>query len=267
LNNWELLVTGRKRSLAVAVGALLAAAIVQASPAAAIANGQDVPDGAYRFSVALSMPKITQSNGVVRASACSAALIDPQWIITAGHCLHDGDRHRVSGPPRYQVIATIGQATLSGTTGTKVDLVDVAQSPTSDMAIAKLATPVRGVKPLALSTKAPAAGDILRLVGWGDADATGDLTHRPDRMQTGQFKVTSADASQVYVAGYRPTETTSACPFDSGAPYFAETPYGSPRLVATEVSGPDCPHAGDETTARIDVLHDWICQELADHKS
>src|SRR5215470_5147981 len=67
-----------------------------------------VPDGKYRFSAALSMPLITRPDGSTYSSACSGGLIAPSWVITAGHCLHDGARNRITGAPRYEVQVTVG---------------------------------------------------------------------------------------------------------------------------------------------------------------
>ncbi|MGH3734597.1 MAG: S1 family peptidase [Micromonosporaceae bacterium] len=240
--------------------ALLAAAaatLLYATPANAIANGEDVPDGQYTFSAALSMPKITRPDGSTYASACSGALIAPQWIVSAGHCFHDGARNRISGPPRYQVTVTVGQATLSGTTGQKADVVHIVQSPDTDLAIAKLATPVTGITPLALADSAPAKGSVVRLVGWGSRDGAADLTHRPDWMQTGQMTVVRVAKHEIYFTGYLPSTETSACPYDSGAPYFVETPDG-PYLVGTEIGGPTCPHSRTEKAARVDTMATWI---------
>ena len=64
--------------------------MTRTTPAFAVANGQDVPDGQYRFSAALSMPLITRPDGSTYSSACSGALVAPRWVITAGHCLHAG---------------------------------------------------------------------------------------------------------------------------------------------------------------------------------
>jgi V8-like Glu-specific endopeptidase len=58
------------------------------------------------------MTDIPRPNGSYYNSACSAALIARQWIVTAGHCFHDVNRIRVSGPPRYQTTATVGVADL-----------------------------------------------------------------------------------------------------------------------------------------------------------
>ena len=102
---------------------------------------------------------------------------------------------------------------------------------------------------------------MLRLTGWGTADSDGGLNDRPDRLQTGQVTVSSVTHDEVFVRGLRPAPTTSACPYDSGAPYFRRAG-GAAYLVATEVAGPDCPHDQDEETARIDTIARWILTQL-----
>ncbi|TWE14344.1 S1 family peptidase [Prauserella muralis] len=247
---------------AAALAAVTALTLLPGVPAQAVANGEDVPDGRYRFSVSLSMPEITRPNGTTYASACSAALISTQWIISAGHCFHDGARNRINGAPHYPVIATAGQATLSGTGGVRREVVEVVQADDTDVALAKLAEPVPGIRPLRISATAPAEGDVVRLVGWGSADSTADLAHRPDRMQTGRFTVTRHDEHHLYVTGHLPQRSVSACPYDSGAPLFTERGHGRFELVATEVGGPACPHESEETTARADVLRRWVHQHI-----
>jgi secreted trypsin-like serine protease len=251
------------RTVGVALLASAVGAVVTAGPAQAIAHGEDAPEGAYPFSVSLTMPKIVRSDGTSYASACSAALIAPQWIITAGHCFHDGDRNRVSGPPRYDVTATVGQDTLSGDDGTALDVVDVVQDQQADVALARLENRVRGVEPLPISKKEPSPGDVVRLVGWGATDAAGDVTSRPDHKQTGEFTVSRVTGTEVFLKGHSPSSFTSACSYDSGGPYFSGGKGGSYRLVATEIGGPGCPHDTEETTARSDVLYDWIHDHIA----
>lgn len=253
---------GRRPAVVLAAVIGLLASMVWFVPAAhAVADGTDVPDGKYRFAAALSMPLITRPDGSTYSSACSGALVAPSWVITAGHCLHDGARNRISGPPRYEVQVTVGRATRSGTGGATRQVVEVRQSSTEDVALIRLDHPVFTVLPIVIAHRPPRAGEVLRLTGWGSIDAEADLSHRPDRLQTGLVEVSSFTDTDVFVHGVSPLPTTSACPYDSGAPYFREVG-GIAILVGTEADGPDCPHDQNETTARIDTIAPWVISTL-----
>ncbi|HEU5107166.1 MAG TPA: trypsin-like serine protease [Micromonosporaceae bacterium] len=242
------------RWLGVLVG-VVAVGLVPAVPAGAVANGEPVREGTYRFAVRLTMPDITRPDGTHYSSACSAALIGSRWIIGAGHCFHDGARNRISGPVRYEVIATVGTADLDSGNGIVRQVVEVWQAPDRDIAVGRLDAPVRGVKPVELNSRAPRVGDTLRIAGWG---WTGEGEFGPSSiLYTGKFSVSSVAATTVGVTGLAPSPDTSACAYDSGAPYFAVR-RGRPYLVSVENTGPDCPHSEEETTARIDTLRSWI---------
>ena len=85
------------RAVAV-IAAVLTAAVLGATPAAAVADGTPASPGQYPFAVKLAMTHIPRPDDTFYNSACSAALISPTWIITAGHCFHDINRVPVSGP-------------------------------------------------------------------------------------------------------------------------------------------------------------------------
>jgi secreted trypsin-like serine protease len=253
----------RARVAGVVALAVLGFVAVQTGTANAIANGEPVPAGQYRFSVKLTMTGIPTADGGRRNSACSGALITPIWIITAGHCFRDANGVRVDRPVADRTTATIGRADLSRTKGPYPGVVRtvvaVRQSPTNDMAVAKLNAPVPNIRPLALPTAPPAAGDVLRLTGYG---ATSSVDPQPsDILMTGQVTVVGMDDTRIGVTGLAPARDTSACAFDSGAPYFSETGH-RPVLVSVENTGPDCPHAEIEVTARIDNLVPWIKQAV-----
>jgi secreted trypsin-like serine protease len=240
-----------------------AAALVLATtaPAYAIANGTPVPKGQYRFAVKLTMTNIPRPDGSHYNSACSAALIAPQWIITAGHCFHDVNRNPVSGRVPYDTTAMIGRTDDADTDGYVVPVVAAYQSPANDVAVGQLAAPVHDIAPLRLSTAKPKIGEFLRVAGWGSLNDVDPVpaTH----LQTGQVKVVTVDSTTVGVTGYRPAPTTSACTYDSGAPYFYEPRHGAPRLVSVESDGPACPHDQVETTSRVDLLS-WIHSTVHD---
>jgi secreted trypsin-like serine protease len=261
-----------------ATAALLASVVLGATPAAAVADGTPVSPGQYPFAVRLTMTHIPRPDGTFYNSACSAALISPTWIITAGHCFHDINRVPVSGPVPYATTATLDTVAadqrarpgngvdlvdlLSPAPGENRDIVDVRQAGTTDIALARLSAPVTNVAPLGLSDTAPAAGDVLTIAGWG---ATSSIVPTPStRLSIGQVKIQTVNPTTIAVVGTYPAADTSACLYDSGAPYFT-TPVGAaPQLVSTESTGPDCPHTSAETTARVDTITRWITTIVAD---
>lgn len=222
----------------------------------AIANGEPVPEGEHRFSVKLTMTGIPTPDGGRRDSACSGALIARDWVITAGHCFRDENGNRVDRPVADLTTATVGRADLNGDNGQVAEVVAVRQSATNDIALAQLDEPILGIRPLRLASAPPELGDVLRLTGYG---ATGSTDPVPsDILQTGQVTVESVETSTIGVTGFAPEPDTSACAFDSGAPYFVEREGRSPLLVSIENDGPSCPHDQVETTARVDNIRSWI---------
>jgi hypothetical protein len=218
------------------------------------------------------MTHVPRPDGTFYNSACSAALISATWIITAGHCFHDVNRFPVSGPVPYATTATLNTVAghgparpghwfdllgqLSPAPVEQTDVTDVQQSTKSDIALARLATPVRDVTPLGLSENEPAAGALLTIAGWG---ATSGFMPTPSRqLSIGQVKIETINPATITVTGSSPGADTSACLYDSGAPYFSTPADAPPLLVSTESTGPVCPHTSAEITARVDTLTTWI---------
>ncbi|HEY4457344.1 MAG TPA: trypsin-like serine protease [Pseudonocardiaceae bacterium] len=240
-----------------------AMALVCTGTADAVANGQAATPGMYPFAVKLTMTNIPKPDGTTYNSGCSGALIAPEWIITAGHCFHDVNRVPVSGPPQYQTTAALGTVNVTNDPGEVRTVVDVAQSPVNDVALAKLSAPVYDIAPLVVDPAAPTVGQNLELAGWG---ATSDVNAAPsNQLYLGGFAVSSTATNTIGVQGVTPAPDTSACLYDSGAPYFIPAGDQTGLLVSVENNGPDCPHTAPETTARVDVLTQWILQTQANN--
>jgi secreted trypsin-like serine protease len=245
---------------AVVIPAVVTALAINAGGTAnAIANGEIVPDGKYRFSVKLTMTGIPTASGGKRNSACSGALIAPQWVITAGHCFRDADGVRVERPVADLTTATIGRTDLTGTGGHVATVIAVRQSPTADVSLAKIDTRITDIRPIRLSRTAPEIGAIVRLTGYGSTTSANPVPET--RLRTGQLTVVSLSDSVTGVSGHAPQPDTTPCPYDSGGPYFLEGRRG-PALVAVVSNGPSCPHSSVENGARTDNITDWIYRTM-----
>lgn len=241
---------------AAALTMMLAAAVVSATPASAVAHGTPASPGQDPFAVKLTMTHIPRSDGSFYDSACSAALISPTWIITAGHCSHDVNRNPVSGEVPYATSATLNTVDTFQSPGEVRNVIYVRQASNTDIALAQLSAPVTAVTPLGLSKTRPATGSLLTIAGWGATSSTNPTP--ATQLSTGVVKVSAISSTTVNVVGYAPAADTSACLYDSGAPYFSTAPGAAPTLVSIESTGPDCPHTNPETTARVDPIAKWI---------
>jgi secreted trypsin-like serine protease len=227
-----------------------------AGPASAIANGEPVPDGKYRFSVKLTMTGIPTADGGRRNSACSGALVAPRWVITAGHCFRDFNGVRQEHPVADLTMATVGRTDLTATGGHDIKIVAVRQSPTADVSLAMLETPVFDVRPIRVGRQAPAVGAVVRVTGFG---STTSVDPAPVTwLRTGQMTVVSLSDSVTGLRGYAPQPDTTPCPYDSGAPFFLEHGKRAPVLVSVVSNGPSCPHSAVESSARTDNIAAWI---------
>ncbi|MGC5330642.1 trypsin-like serine protease [Micromonospora sp. DT62] len=236
------------------LGATLAAGLLGGGSASAIAAADPVPDGSYLFNAKITF-------GDVRA--CSGALIDPNWMVTAKSCFADGTTPTVAGAPTRATTALVGRTDLTTTSGAQRRVTHVVPHPDRNLALARLSAPATGVPTVALATAAPTAAETLRVTGYGRT-ATEWV---PDRLHQGSFTVQDVTGGSVGLVGASAGATL--CKGDAGGPAFRDVA-GTVELVAIAATSwqKGCLGATETrdgaTATRVDDLGPWVREQLAD---
>ncbi|MFI9201214.1 trypsin-like serine protease [Streptomyces sp. NPDC053048] len=191
-----------------ALAALVAAAAIGAPALSAHAvTGPAETDNTRGFTARLDI-----GDG---AKACSAALIDAEWLITAASCFADNPGESVkvpAGAPKLATKAVIGRTDLTTTAGAERTVVKLVPRDDRDVVLAKLSAPVANVRPAQIATAPAQASEKLTLTGYG---RTKD-EWAPLKAHNGTFTATAPNGSDVEVAG----DNAAICAGDGGAPLF-----------------------------------------------
>ncbi|MCR6486584.1 ricin-type beta-trefoil lectin domain protein [Amycolatopsis sp. OK19-0408] len=216
------------------LGLALAAAVLTATPAAAITGGSQAADGTYTF-----VAKVTSAG-----RACTGALVAPQWVLTASSCFAD---------PAQPGTAT---ATVGGRTAKITTLVPRADR---NLALAQLDAPVFTVAPVALATSPVQTGETLRIAGYGRTATT----WVPDKLSTANFTVQSSTTTTLAITAADAT----TCKGDAGGPALRETG-GVTELVAVNATSWQHGCLGETETrqgtteTRLDEITDWVRAQI-----
>ncbi|WP_049652937.1 trypsin-like serine protease, partial [Kitasatospora sp. MY 5-36] len=138
--------------------------------------------------------------------ACTGALVDRYWVLTAASCFSDDPAQPqalAAGAPKWKTTVTVG--------GQSAEVAELVPRQDRDLVMARLATPVDGIAPLPLATAAPTAGQSLRVPGFG---RTKD-EWVPSKLHTGVFTLDTVSATGIGTTG---TGGAAICKGDTGAP-------------------------------------------------
>jgi Ca2+-binding RTX toxin-like protein len=206
-------------------------------------------------SARLSKPRPTSGYAAVgrlgdaAGDKATGTLIAPRFVLVAAHSVAD--------IPPGQLTFTLGNVVYRVTKAwvhPNYDPANTGSDSANDIAILKLAAPVTGVTPAALSTVGVTEGDLLNLVGFGEQDGDEYGTKR---------RGTTPVVDDVNLNTFRWTVHSAwendSDPGDSGAPLFLK--HDGVEYVAGIVSGgTNLPGRFGDTSlnTRVDSYLSWI---------
>jgi len=221
-----------------------------------------------------------------RRASCGGALVAPDRVLTAAHCVAGLPPETVSDMEIH-----VGATTLSSNPGRTARIASVATAPgyrilpspvapesqelssaTHDLAVVTLDAPVTGVEPLRLAADPPAAGETATLYGHGitspDSGTTDALKAIPYRIDpvAGCVPETPAPVDTSTMVCARGTPGV-ACFGDSGGPLVHRAPDGRDEIVGVmsfgmETADQPCGTPGPNFFTGLTADRAWLGRQI-----
>jgi secreted trypsin-like serine protease len=275
--------------LAAALVVVLAAAVWADEPTPAqgedstprIVGGVETEPGEYPFIAAVVFASEPSSYW---GQFCAGSLIDPWWVMTAGHCVSFPEADRP-----WEIDVVIGRHDLrNGTDGERIGVADIFRHPgyddstlADDIALLRLERPATAGTTIPLATPADAAlfepGDIATTIGWGFTKGSPPGTPGyPDKLREVDVPIVAdADCTAAYGSEFMPPGQICAgdlvnggvdsCWGDSGGPLFVPSAGGFLH-VGIVSTGNDCALPGyPGIYTRTSTYTDWVNAVIAAH--
>lgn len=253
---------------AIPFGDRLLAASAPAVPPAKIVGGRPAPKGAYPWMTAL----VQRGQSAVNGQFCGGALIHPQWVLSAAHC--------VEGMSASSLDVLVGAHDLRSTTdGVRVAVSRIVIHPrfntvkgtlVNDFALLRLSQPLTGVPvlPLVDAVGQITPGTPVRGMGWGTISESGRLSALLLEVDMNLVRLDEASLvypglSEAHLAAGVPGGGRDTCQGDSGGPLVVSDGRGGWRHAGTVSFGEGCGRDGTPGIYGNTLNHrSWILQQI-----